>query len=161
MSQNVGSTVYDGMATVGQTGAFIRMLSLCVIGILILICSVYIFAHPSNYINGTATADDSYCNPTGNTNICTTKISYTVNGKSYNGTITSNIPYGKGIQVNISYDPNNPANVTTQQSPSWVMACICLTIGLCLMCGGYLNYYLTSTSKAYAAMEGVATLRHL
>jgi hypothetical protein len=161
MSQNVGSNVYDGMATIGQTGAFIRMLSLCVIGILILICSIYIFTHPSNYINGIATAGDSFCNPTGNTNICTTKILYTVNGKNYNGTITSNIPYEKGIQVNISYDPNNPTNVTAQQLQSWIMAFICLIIGLCLMSGGYLNYYLTSTSKAYAAMEGVVTLRHL
>jgi hypothetical protein len=141
---------------------WMHMICLSIFGIIMILCSAYLFTHPSNYVDGTGTAtDNSLCSITGKTNTCNTKITYVVNGKNYSGSITGATPYGKGITVNISYDPTNPLNVTDKQSPSWIIAGVLLAVGVCMIGGGYLNYNLTSTSKEYAAYQGAQTLLHL
>lgn len=159
MSQNIASNMYEGMASIGKTKAIMTLVSLSIIGILMFICSWYLFTHPSKDVDGIAVADiDSICNLVNKTNKCSTQITYTVNNKQFKGSIVNNIPYSKGSTVNISYDPNNPANVVTRQTPSSMVAIGVSILGCCLIFGGYFNYRMTSNSNAYAAMEGAETL---
>lgn len=161
MSKNIGSVVYDGMASVGRTKSIMNLVCLGIIGILMLICSYYLFTHPSNNVDGTAIASsDSTCNLLNNTNTCTTQILYTINNKPFTGFIIDNIPHTKGSTVNISYDPSNPANVVARQLPSSMVAIGLCVLGCCLIGGGYFNYTMTSNSQAYAAMEGTRAILH-
>lgn len=162
MAQNIGSTVYDGMASVGKTKATMNMVCLGIIGILMIICSIYLFTHPSNNVDGTAIATNtSSCSFVNNTNRCTTQISYIVNGKTLTGSIVDYTPHTQGSTINISYDPTNPANVVARQPPSSMVAIGIAVVGCLLIGGGYYNYTMTSKSKAYAAMEGTQALLHM
>lgn len=138
MSKNIGSTIYDSMARIGNTQVNTTNVVLSIVGVLMLICSVYIFTHPSDNVDGTAMAvNNSVCKQMHKTNSCTTQISYVINGKNLTGSIVDNVPHMKGSTVNISYDPKNPTNVVVRQTPNSIVAIIIAIVGVLLIVAAY------------------------
>ena len=160
-TQNVGNDIYDGMATIGKTTAILQMICACIIGIALMACGIYMFTHPSNYVNSNGIVTNCSCNQTGTTIRCDVTLTHFVNGISYTGNALSNTLYQNGTTVSISYDPNNPSNISIGQTHGSLVSIILCVMGLCIMIGGCVNYYLTGVSKTYAAVSGASNMLHM
>lgn len=156
------SEAYSGMATVGK----IRSYFMAVLAVLIMLVMCYLgywwmdtnnvrVAGTITTINSSHTAVSTTSNGTSTTFIASVVVKY-----DYKGTRTATMqlsgsrPFGVGQTVELSINPGNPTT-PSEASPWWIGPAF-IGVGLLVGVSGCVNAYMTSESKAYAAVEGTA-----
>ena len=159
----------DGFATLGKVQSIGTLVICSLLSILFFGISYYLFTHINkNLKSGLATVVKAQCSqikntPTSLSNRCTLDISYVVDNKEYKGSIITEggTFYTNGNTVPISYDSQNPSNVTAKQPSSIITGIIFLFVGIfCLFIGIY-SYFLTSSSNDYAVASGINSIQSL
>ena len=155
------STLYNGAASLGKFEGNLKLYIAGVVSIVLVILAIYMFAtNNSNLVNATGKVTAITCPPSSSDNEnCNIRINYTVNDTVYNGNInTLEGNYKVGSNIDISYDSTKPTNITLQQKNKITLSIISLVCA-CLLFGiAYLNYYLTSHSSFFAAVEGAKSI---
>ena len=155
------TTVYDRSANLGVFEGTLKLICGMLIALICLIIGIVLFTkNQSNLVNSVATVIDAHCSAQqqgrSSINVCYLKIKYVVDGRNYTGAITtsgSNM-YSIGSNVDITYDSKNPLNVQSKIIRDKTIAYILIGIGLCIGVCVYVNYYMTTHYKMYAAAEG-------
>lgn len=107
-------------------------------------------------LNGTT--DSQIQNTTKTVQECNTNISHFLSDKEYTGTIVTPIHYKIGDSVQITYDKSNPSNVYIQSVPSYYFALLSCICAIFIVVAAYINYYITTEYKLYAASTGASTV---
>jgi hypothetical protein len=91
---------------------------------------------------------------------CDLQVKYVVNGKEYiNNIITnSSTQYFPKTFIDVTYDSNNPNQVTEKKFRYKTIAFILLGVAILFGGIGFANYYMITHSKDYAALTGVSTV---
>ena len=153
----MSSQLYDGAASVGKFEGTFKLYIAGALSILLVLISLYMFAtNNSNLVNTTGQVTSVSCPPSGD---CDIHLSYKINGTIYNGSInTSQGNFKVGSNIDITYDSTKPANITLQQKSNISLSIISLICACIIFGGAYLNYYLTTKYKMFAAVEGADTV---
>ena len=165
-AQNIATSIYEGSATLGKVQSYVGLFIFGFISIILVVIAIYLFTiNESNLADTQGIILHSICNKiegTGGNNMsysCNLQVKYVVNEKEYIGNITinSSAQYYPGTFIDITYDSNNPNHVTEKKLRDKTIAFILLGIAILLGGGAYANYYMTTHSQAYAALEGAST----
>jgi hypothetical protein len=165
---SVADSLYSGTAAIGEIKATITL----VVGIVIVFSmsssAIYsIVSTPTRSKDTQASVLDSECKQivtqlnNGKTNTsseCTTGVKYNIDNKDYNQkVITGGTLFRKDDKINIKYNPDNPTDVsyneTSQRTMGFILSCVAILILICII----LYYYLITTYKPLAALEGAST----
>jgi hypothetical protein len=164
MSSNIANSLYDGSADLGKTYATGQMLCGVIIFIILCLCGLYNIITPPTSANVTATIlnVNSVRPITSNKTItfsCNLKVKYLVKNKEYinNVTLRNQFIYTSGQNVDISYELNNPNNISAPSiandgSGSGYSS---IVSGCLLLCSCGINFYMAHNNKLYAASTGV------
>lgn len=161
-----GTELYDNSASLGVAESYIGLIVAIIVGIVLVIVAIYLFSvNQKNLVNSVAKITSAQCIPStdnhGNvTYSCNMNISYVVNGKEYNGNITTDgsTPYATGENVDITYDSTDPSNVTAKEIRDSTLAWILLAAGVLIVGGAGVKYYLSTRYKMFAAAEGASSV---
>lgn len=166
----VGKKIYSGTAGFGRVTSWIRAVVGTLLAIVLIVVGAALIRHKgklSETTDGTVKSiAGGACVPQKDPNESTQYqcsgmvITYNVGGKSYSITVseTGNTNYVVGqTNVSIHYDPNDPKTASLYSDDDRVPGYIALCFGILILFGVWINVYLTSHYKSYAAVEGVAT----
>ncbi len=168
--QSIGSSIYEGSATLGKVQSYVGLFIFGSISIILVIVAIYLFSvNESNLIDSRGTILSATCNRvmgSAGRNMsysCDVQVRYNVGGKDYVTNIITNgsTPYYSGSTIDITYDSNNPNQATEKKLRDKTLAFILLGIAILLGGGAYANYYMTSHSKAYAATKGASAVMRI
>ena len=137
------NTFYDGAAKVGKAKSIAGMVIGIIAGVIFIGIAIYMLTHMNkNLQSGIANIVKATCNQVINKSnntysmsySCSLDISYVVNNKEYKGTIVTNgsNSYLTGGTVEISYDINNPLNVSEKKTSSILFGVIFIIVGILL-----------------------------
>jgi hypothetical protein len=161
--RSVGQQIYSGTAEFGRITAVIGAAFATVIGIALIVWSVFLLTHKTTYtgsVTGRVISGNCVTDPDdGGNTTCTVTAGYQVGGKSYTtaGMVDSPNVYREGDTITVHYDPSNPRNAALQSDESNIVGWIFLSIGIVVISISWLSVWLTHRYKAYAAVSGVAT----
>lgn len=110
----------------------------------------------NNYIQVSATVQSQTCNLS-----CNTTVTYVVNGVTLTGNVVLNEVLNQGGMVDIFYDQNNPSNLSSTSKNTFISGLVLTLFSLVLIGASIANYYMTSKSKIYSAVEGAQTIVNL
>lgn len=162
---NASSQIYEGTAELGKVQSSIGLIFGCLISLIFIGVAIYLFTVDQNsLVNGVATVLAAECNQSYDdknrvTQICNLTIKYDVKGQSYTGNISteSSKVYNVGNIIDITYDSNNPTDVSIQKMRSKTIGIIMSVIGVIIGGAAFMNYYFTSRYKSYAALQGTTS----
>ena len=154
---SLGIELYSDSASPGVIESYIGLI-IAVVGIILVIVAIYLFSvNQSNLVDETAEVVSATCipqtDPHGNiTYDCNLDITYIVNAKEYTGKIVANssTSYQTGESVDITYDSQDPFHVTAKQSRDKTLAWILLGIGILIVGGASVKYYMSTRFKMFA-----------
>ena len=156
----IGTTLFSGSATVGTIYATISLITGIIVGVIMIAFGIGILLHRSHLksVSGTVKSD-STCTSSGagkdTTTLCSTTITYKIDGKSYNEPADSGIKkYKSGDNLTVYYSPSTPANPELSPVPKaigWGL----IAFAILIVSGASINYYFVTKSKAYAAVVGI------
>ena len=153
----MSSQLYDGAASIGKFEGIIKLYGAAIISIIFICISIYMFlTNNSNLVNTSGKITVANCSSSTN---CNLRVTYMVNGTTYNGSIT--VPHNKykiGENIDITYDSTAPVNITLKKQSNITLSIVSLVCALIIGGFAYLNYYLTSNYKMFAAVEGADTV---
>ncbi len=156
------SEVYENSSSLGRVISLISLIVGIIIAIILFICAFSYQATPDKP-STTATIITSSCTTVLNNNkteySCVLNLKYIVNNKEYNNIITtqSNTYYNQNTTIDINYELDNPNKIYIKSLDNMTMSSISCVIGIVIIFGAAVNYYLTSNYKFYAAGQGVAS----
>lgn len=160
--------LYDAARSLGVFKAYLGLIITGIIGFILLIISVsLLFRDDSHLVDTRATITRSDCerkNIENNvTYDCDLDVNYNVENDTYTGRImqTSNIPLNVNNKIFVTYDKNEPSNVTPKQLRSKTTALILFIIALILVGFSGFNYFMSTRFSLYAAAQGTATTANI
>lgn len=158
----VSDRLMDGAVGFGKFQIWVGIILFGIISALCLFFGIwYLVSEDVPVEKGKAVVDaDSVCQyvHSGDSSdyVCTTTVSYQVNGKDYNIPIKSNVKHLKGNEVNIEWEKGAPgsAMLCCRTKNSTIGFAL---IGIGIFCGGgaALNYYFRN-NEFYAAASGAS-----
>jgi hypothetical protein len=164
---SLGQSIYDDTASFGQLTSKIGLGCAICIAVILIGCIIYLVATQNiNLASTVGTITKAICTPQTNvsgktttvTYNCALTVEYTIDNIKYEHIVnTTDKQYNINDTIELSYDKTNPN--TVQEKPmnvytlSGILSCIATSLVLC----AYLNYYLTNTSKTYAAAQGISS----
>jgi hypothetical protein len=157
--------VYSDASSLGVfTSTLWLYIAMCIC-IIFVIISIYLFSSRKTLETTKAIITNASCNTSfdsksnARTATCTIDIEYFVEYKKYaNKLITTDKYHDVGDQIDVSYDINNPDNVYYNTFSTTSIALILLCIGAIILGSAYLQYYLSSNYKIYAAGTGASNI---
>ena len=166
------NSMYEASAALGKAQSIGGLIVSIIIGLVCFGIAFYLFTNLDKNLKTTkanilkSTCSTLRSNQSNQSNqsvsyLCSLDISYVVDNKEYKGSILTNSStfYTSGGTIDVSYDMTNPNNVKQKQPSSILIGIILLIVGILCLFGGIFNYYLNSTSKAYAATSGINTVQ--
>lgn len=167
MSGNTtGTAITDGLATYGRIKSIIGLIVGICFGCIMAVIGYELYEHPqkeTQKVIGTA-LDLSTCQviQDGNRSShieCNTSVEYTVDDKKYTTNINTKTRYSKGSDVDLNYDPKNPADVVAPENMRPPMLGIGLiSCGIFIIFAAGVNVYFAQKSKTYATVSGVGSI---
>jgi hypothetical protein len=160
------SEIYEDTSKLGRIYSLIGLIVGIIIAIILFICAFNFQQTPDN-MSTIATILSASCTNIINNNkteySCVLKLKYTVNNKEYTNFITtqSNIYYNQNANIDITYEKDDPNKIYIKSLDNTSMSLISCCIGIVIILGAGVNYYLTNNSKFYAAGTGVASTINL
>lgn len=152
------SELYDEASSLGTFTSKMRLFSAIIVCIILLIISIVLFATKKEYISTNALVKTALCDSVYNekskssTINCTLEVEYTVDYKEYrNRLVTYDTTHNIGDKIDILYNKNDPNDISYSVFSTTIIALILLGTGVLILGGAYLNYYLSSNYKMYAA----------
>lgn len=155
----IGSDIYSGLSSIGRVESILSAVIVVAIAIIFIAIGVSLIRTPYTAVT-MATIQSVQCSassPNDSASSCELAITYVVNGVTYNNHVQalSDTPseYATGKSVSIRYDPANPENAmvgVNEHTMGYIMIGIAVLISIVAIA----NAYLTTQSKAYAAVSG-------
>lgn len=154
----IGTQVFEGVATFGRIVAWISLIVGGLISLILIGVGIYFLISKEVHTQTVkALIEEANCSVFDESKYCSLKIKYNVGGKEYNSLIETNRRlYNIGQFIDIRYNPNNPQDITTNSSKKFI-GWILFIVGLLILIGVSVNFYLARRSKVYAAATGVGT----
>ena len=155
----VGSEIYSGAAGFGQFWSFIKAIIASFIAIGLVIAGIYILYHKShlklvigkNLKPSMCTTQNTQQGPI---QMCSTEVSYMVDGKTYTRSFSGNTEYAKtGMDVKVYYNPADPTDAEIEPIPTWV-AWMLFGFAILIVIGSWFWVWLTRKYKCVAAATG-------
>ena len=159
---NIASEIYEDTSSLGRFMSLIGLIIAIIIAVILFICAVNYKNTPDNP-STTATILSASCTTLTYENkteySCILNLKYTINSKEYTNYITtqSNTYYNVNSVIDINYEINNPNKITIKSLDNSTISYISCGIGVIVILGAAINYYLNSKYKFYAAGTGVST----
>lgn len=163
---NFASEIYDDTSSLGRIISLISLIVGIIIAIVLFICAFSYQTTPDNP-STTATILSASCATIINNNeteySCILNLKYTINNKEYTNNITtqSNIYYNQNAIIDITYELDNPNKIYIKPLNNKTISLISCGVGVVIILGSAINYYLTYNYKFYAASQGVASTINL
>lgn len=159
---NLANEVYDGAATIGKAAAVVGLIIASLIAVIMIIISISIIRAPpdTRTTAATGTIKSVACRTDQNGKICSFNIDYTVDVKTYTLFATSSTDYAIGNTIGILYDPAHPENarLAADAGNLKIFGWIILAVATVIVAFAIGNWWLTTKSKAYAAIDGVGAV---
>jgi hypothetical protein len=158
----LGQSIYDGAASLGIFMAYMSAIIGSIIGVILLIVGIWLLASKQTYSKITsAIIKDADCKRVTEgksvINDCVLSIEYTIDSKKYEKKInTRDNLYSIGSTIKIRYNPDVPTDTSTSVGRKWI-GIILLAIGLLILFGVWIHWYIVTTYKFAAAAQGVGT----
>jgi len=172
MTSFVGD-LYDGSAAIGRTTSAIGAVVVTIIAIIMIIIAIYILLHPSVYTQSTTATitsvdsstpvSDANGKPTSQYNY-SLHVSYAYQGQTYTNTLTtsSSALYKTNDTIQVMINPKDPSQFELPSSVSGkTVAWVLIGVSVLATSIGWIGYYLTRKSKAYAALTGIGDVASL
>ncbi|ATZ80262.1 hypothetical protein BMW23_0204 [Bodo saltans virus] len=155
------NTIYNAAASAGKAQSNITAVIGTIIGIIMIGISIYLFTqNQNNLVDSTALVTSSSCLPVITKNEshynCSLGIKYQIGSEQYTGKIVTNdsTQYNINNIVGITYDSNDPKNVTNHQVRSKTIGIVLCSIGIIIVVFVWINFYYVHKYKSYAAQTG-------
>jgi hypothetical protein len=145
---------------------WIGMIIGIVIAIVLICVGIYLYTRDqSNLIDTNAKITTTHCNQIVEKNRsinynCVLSVEYMVGNKKYTSVLNvdNGVPYNVGDTISISYDAKNPS-ISSQSSMRYATIGLILSaIGLVIIGGVSLKYYIAQRFKIAAAAEGTGSV---
>ena len=158
---NIANNVYDGAATFGRIMALISLIMSCIIGTIMIVIGIILLFKKNKYsavTSGKITM--AQCNTANNITSCSISADYIANDKTYKITAPVNDKYyNLDDNINIYYDPNEPAASLARKPFSFMwIGIILIVIAFFIIGGAALYYYIVTRFKFVAAATGVGNI---
>jgi hypothetical protein len=156
------SEVYENTSSLGRIISLISLIIGIIVAIVLFICA-FTYQTTPDKPSTTATILSSTCATIINNNkteySCVLNLKYTINNKEYTNYITtkSDIYYNQNTIIDINYELDNPNKIYIKSLDNMTISSISCVIGIVIILGSAINYYLTYNYKFYAAGQGVAS----
>ena len=157
---NFAKDAYDTTASFGLFMAFIQAIGATLISLIVLLVGIYLVNMKDAYQGKTkATVTNSKCSTVDGGTKCTIDYEYTVSNKKYKYTgVEVQGKYVNGNTIKVSYDTNNPDNHSVLPINWKIIGWVCIIIGIIIIIGAWVWYYIASKYKIAAAATGVGTI---
>ena len=156
---DLASEIYEDTSSLGRV---ISLIVGIIIAIILFICAFSYQQTPDNP-STTATILSASCatiiNNKNTEYSCILNLKYTINNKEYTNYITtqSNIYYNQNATIDITYEIDNPNKINIKPLDNMTISLISCGVGIVIILGSAINYYLTYHYKFYAASQAVAS----
>lgn len=159
---DIGTTIYDGAAAYGYFMSYISLIVGNIIGIALVVLGLHlIFKKDKFSAKTTAVVKQEQCEKNtmskDGAHTCFLELQYNASGsvvkKQY--TTTDKI-YNTGDEITIRYNPQNPQEITTALSAR-TLGWIFFSIGLFVLIGAWIYWYIIHTFKFAAAAAGLGS----
>jgi len=160
MTRSIGRAIYSGSAELGRVSAIIGAVFATLIGIGLVVASIFMLTHKSKLTSETeGVVITSDCSGDGN-GTCTVKASFMDHPteRFVTASVENNVSYRSGDRIAVYFDPSNPVDASFQSDSTNVAGWIFLAIGIFITIVAWLSVWLTQRSKIYAAATGVSTV---
>lgn len=178
-NKSVASEVYEGTASFGIFIALIGAIIGSILGIILLVIGIRIISTKTTktQINATITKINGVGNLLSNENrsqltpdnsrcpsvsqgmhSCFIEVSYKYLDKEYKKDInyTGDKSYYIGQNINVYIEPSDPNNVQLNSPPSNTTGIILIVVGLLIILGGWIWYWISKKWKVAAAATGAS-----
>lgn len=168
--QSFPQEVYEDVASFGRLMALLGLIFGIVLGIGLIIASIVLYMKKSKYTKKvTANVKSSTCtNYSNNNNLnynCTLNVTYTTSDNKQIEKIIytdSNINYIVGSTIELVYNPDDPSDIIIgNQLPNKMISLFLLIIGIFVIGGSWLWYWISRKSKFGASVYGVSSAVNL
>lgn len=160
--------IYDGASDLGKFQALISLILAIIVFVIMFIAGAYLyFSDQSNLFDTKAIIKDvkckenniSYGNKQKIVYNCNILVEYNLNGKNIMAQLNTNDNILRNINqtIDITYDINDPNNVSLPIMRNSTMGFMLSSIGLLILGGAYLLYYMTNRFKLFASSQGAST----
>ena len=169
---NTSSTVGDTLATAGKVRSTMGLVAGGVIGGIMLLIAVYLLSRHHKYTHtvqgtvGKASCSQSSKYRNGRAYMeydCSLTITYTVNGKPYTISLStdSSHSYSVGNTVSLQYNSSDPSDARITQLSDQTISLLLLGLAVLIVGGAYLSFWGTRHSRTYAQYEGIGMIRNV
>jgi hypothetical protein len=143
------SDAYDTSASFGRLMSYFSLLIGIIVGVIFLVMGIYIIRKPA--LTGTAEGTIKSVSCPGNS--CSGTLSFTGLDKT-DHIVTIPGTYAIGQIVSIHYNPTDPSQVTTGNVSNKTTGIIVLIVGVFILIGAIIWFYIVQKYKAAAAATG-------
>lgn len=160
------SELYEDTSSFGRITSLIGLIVAIIIAIILFIFAFTYQQTPDNPSTTAIILSSSCATIINNKNTeysCILNLKYTINNKEYTNYITtqSNIYYNQNATIDITYEKDNPNKINIKSINNMTLSLISCGIGIVIILGSAINYYLVNRYKFYAAGHGVASTVNL
>jgi len=169
----MATAVYEDAAAFGKATSLIGSILFSFFGLIAIGLGIFFIMGKPKYtkkITGTIT-NDITCNKIielqhknqgasqTNYNCLNMNIVYTINNKTYENilSVQDSKIYQKNEKIDFYYNPKNPADIRYNSDSTRTMGIIIVSVAVVILLIIWLNYWMTSKYKLYAATQGTAT----
>lgn len=168
-SSNLGSQIYSGVSKLGEASSWLSAIIGTLIALGLIGGGIYLIyrSHEYDLSVECVVQNDSSCstttttinNQTQTSEICSTELVYSINGKKYSTTVNNSIKYDKGDKVQMWYQKKDPSSPTTlSKTATSTTGWICLGVGVFILVAVWIELFLSIRYKPFAAFEGAETI---
>lgn len=158
--------VYDGSAAFGKFMALVSLITGILIGIGLIIGGIFLLLKKETYnTSTTAVVKSVSCSNTPSTDSknnttysysCHLTVEYTTNkNEKMTSDITTTKTYSVGENITIYYNDANPKVIASKLTAWKLIGSILIGVGVLIIGGGILHYYVVNRFKFAAAANGV------
>jgi hypothetical protein len=161
------SSMVDETANLGKIQTSISFIVSIVIGVLLIISAIYMgFQSPKPSVKAliqTSKCDTVIKNVNDKKEVyytCLLNLKYTINNIDYINdlSVSSSTVYNPNTYIDIEYEETNPNMINLKGLDNSTISSISVCIAIIIIIFSFINYYLSTQSKTYAALQGVSTI---
>ena len=163
---NLGFSIYGGMAKFGRIEAILTAIVSSSVGLILLLVGAFLIRKKqkrTSSVNGTITnVPTCIHNVTKSKDViwsCTDMaVKYMVKGKSYSIKVNTKslTKYTQNDNIEIYYDPANPANASNMSGKTHMAGWLLVLFGIIIISGSWVWVWITHKSKFAAAYRVLA-----
>ena len=158
--QSALADAYDATATFGRIMSYFQLIGGIIFGIIFIVVGVVIMRKPPLKGSGQAKVIKVSCTGTNNSQCNATVQFVGSDGKQYTSTIQGS--YSVGQMVNINYDPSAPSDsIAAGGMSNKTGGIIFLVVGILVLLGAIVWFYIVQKYKAAAAVSGVGDVANI